>query len=587
MEILSRKKMWASLAIGLFLASGFLVLLPGANASSSGGTFYWGTPTSEPLSDLNPLTATGLPGTVAGLMYQDSLLLELSTGQQIPWLAANYTVSNGGKTIVFNLVQNAEWVNGSTVVGPITAQDVVYTFHAIMANSSLDANGIDPYLANVTELGTYSVQFTFNTAFVMELRYIGLQAIIPYAWHNFESNISNVGNYLNLNIGHEISAGVYTLSSATATAINMVANTHYWKGTAHIANFVIVPYKSTSSMTLSFKAGDLTAEYPAISDYFALSAAPHVTNVVQKAPYAYYLWTNDAIAPFNNTYFRMGLAYAINKTEIMQKAEDGIGGPGSFGGESWVNTSWWTPGLPYYSYSMTNAAAMFEKAGLHLHNGVWAYANNTTVKINLVDPPVSDWMAAATFIENDLTAVGLQATESIVPFSTWGSDMFQPNVSLAGSAVSYFGYVPSFSDPYYILYDLFSPNSFWDGWILHWDNATVDSLLSQAAVQTGSPSQELSYLQQAQTIIANQVPGIVIGDIGNYYAYNNQQVAGINGTHTPLNPLNLLSMELTSSSGTSTSVSPIYYAVGGVIVVVIIAGIAAVTLTSRKKKKQE
>ncbi len=576
----------ACLVIGLFVVAGLIASIPVARAQSSGATYYWGTATSAPLSDLNPLTASGLPGDVASLMYQDSLMLELSTGQQIPWLATNYSMTNGGKTLTFNLNQNAEWVNGSSVVGHITAQDVVYTFHALMANSSLDTYGIDAYLTNVTALSTYTVQFSFNTAFVMELRYIGIQPIVPYAWHTLVSNISSLGNYDNLNIGHQISAGVYTLTKATASSITFVANTHFWKGTAHIPNLVIVPYKSSSSMTLSFKAGDLTSEIPAVSDYFALNATPHIKNVIQKGPNAYYLWSNDAKAPFNNTYFRIGIAYALNKSQIMNKAEDGLGGRGSFGGESWVNQSWWAAGLPYYNYSVYNAKQMFIKAGLHLQNGFWAYSNNTTVKLNIVDPPVSDWMAAATFIENDLYAVGFQVTESIVPFSTWGTDMFQSNGSAQSTSISYYGETSPFSDPYFILWNVYSPNSFWDAYTLHWSNSTVNSLLNQSAVST-NVAQELTYLKQAQTIIASQVPGVLIGDIGSYYAYNSQKVTGINPTHGLLNPLNLLSMKAVTSAPTTPVSSTIYYVAGAIIVVVIIAGVALVYSRSRKRKKDE
>ncbi|MBX8636094.1 MAG: hypothetical protein KIS30_08555 [Thermoplasmata archaeon] len=570
----------------MFVVAGLIASIPVARAQSSGATYYWGTATSAPLSDLNPLTASGLPGDVASLMYQDSLMLELSTGQQIPWLATNYSMTNGGKTLTFNLNQNAEWVNGSSVVGHITAQDVVYTFHALMANSSLDTYGIDAYLTNVTALSTYTVQFSFNTAFVMELRYIGIQPIVPYAWHTLVSNISSLGNYDNLNIGHQISAGVYTLTKATASSITFVANTHFWKGTAHIPNLVIVPYKSSSSMTLSFKAGDLTSEIPAVSDYFALNATPHIKNVIQKGPNAYYLWSNDAKAPFNNTYFRIGIAYALNKSQIMNKAEDGLGGRGSFGGESWVNQSWWAAGLPYYNYSVYNAKQMFIKAGLHLQNGFWAYSNNTTVKLNIVDPPVSDWMAAATFIENDLYAVGFQVTESIVPFSTWGTDMFQSNGSAQSTSISYYGETSPFSDPYFILWNVYSPNSFWDAYTLHWSNSTVNSLLNQSAVST-NVAQELTYLKQAQTIIASQVPGVLIGDIGSYYAYNSQKVTGINPTHGLLNPLNLLSMKAVTSAPTTPVSSTIYYVAGAIIVVVIIAGVALVYSRSRKRKKDE
>lgn len=164
--------------------------------------------------------------------------------------------------------------------------------------------------------------------------------------------------------------------------------------------------------------------------------------------------------------------------------------------------------------------------------------------------------------------------------------MFQSNGSAQSTSISYYGETSPFSDPYFILWNVYSPNSFWDAYTLHWSNSTVNSLLNQSAVST-NVAQELTYLKQAQTIIASQVPGVLIGDIGSYYAYNSQKVTGINPTHGLLNPLNLLSMKAVTSAPTTPVSSTIYYVAGAIIVVVIIAGVALVYSRSRKRKKDE
>ena len=89
------------------MLSGLAVVLPSAaHASGPSGTYIWGTPIATPVTNLNPLTATNLESEVTGVMYSTSMMLELSNGTILPWLASNYTMSNGGKTLTFNLVHN-------------------------------------------------------------------------------------------------------------------------------------------------------------------------------------------------------------------------------------------------------------------------------------------------------------------------------------------------------------------------------------------------------------------------------------------------------------------------------------------------
>ena len=577
------KKMCILAAIAMVFVSFTPAMSVAAAASGNSSAFIFGTPISTPVTDLNPFTAINLESEATSALYATSLLLVLSSGQVLPWLATGYNITNGGKTITFNINPSAVWIQKDAVVGPITAQDVVYTFQVLMANTTLDFNNIDPYIVNITAINPETVQFNFNTATVMLLTYVGTQAIIPYAWHSHVANASDIGDFTNMNLNTLISGGPFYLSGISSSALLFDANTHFWKGSPHVNHYVIVPYKSTSSMTLALDAGEIDAEFPAISDYYSLATTPHMVNVAYKAPFLNGLWVNLHVAPYNNTYFRMGLEYAINKTAVIQKAEDNIGGGMSdFGGETYVNTSWIAPGLPVYSYNVTMAAAMFEKAGLHFQNGYWAYANNTTVTMTLMDAPISDWMSAMTMIENDFTAVGLQASEQIVPFSTWASTIFSGQVSSNAWATYFSDYNP-WSNPYYDLWSTFSYNGFNN--IMYYNNATVNALLNESVVQVSNYPAELNYLFQAQRIIASQVPVIMIGSVGNYYVFNSQQISGVITARGIQNPLNLLSIRVTPSAVKhSVPPSPVLLIAGGIVAAVAIAAIAAVILRKRGKK---
>ncbi len=573
------------------------VLLSPVAAANPTGTFIWGTPIDTTVTDLNPLTALNLEEDATNIMYPTEMLYQTSSGNLIPWLAQNYTVSPNGTVYTFYLVHNAVWMNGTNVVGPITANDVVFTFNVLKANSTLDAYGVDPYLKSVKAINNYTVQFVTTSPTVMMLTFLGTQTIIPSEWGTMFSNLSQIGGYTNMDIGHEIQAGPFILSSVTQSAITMTVNTHFWKGIPHIQTLIIEPFKSTSAMTLSFESGTIDAEYPAISDYAALKNAPNVVNNIYPEPWAYYLWDNTKVAPFNNTYFRQGLAYAINKTEILQKAEDGIAVPGSFGGEPATNTSWWASGLPEYHYNLTMADQSFEKAGLSINsNGFWAYPNGTVVSLKIVDPPVTDWMTAASLLANDLAQAGFQVTETVVPFGPWATDMFESNVSLASNVLSYYGATPSFDNPWYVLDDLFTPQGFWDAYTTHWSNSTVNNLLNESFTEVGNYSQMMNYLFQAQRIIAQQVPMVLIGDVGNYYAYNSKLIAGFMPTHMPIGMLNLLSIYVpgtptttttttTTTTKTSSAISPYVY-VAIIVVVLIVIIVPVVYLMSHRKKTQ-
>ena len=166
----------------------------------------------------------------------------------------------------------------------------------------------------------------------------------------------------------------------------------------------------------------------------------------------------------------------------------------------------------------------------------------------------------------------------VAPFSTWGSYTFN-QTNFVG--MSYFGFVPSFTNPYYDLQDLYGYGSFWSG-IYNSSNKSIPSDLNSSVTITNN-SQLMQSLYPIQKMISEEVPIIPIGNAYNYYAYNDKLVAGVMANMSITNPLNL--MNIYQPTQTSPSSSPnIVYIGGGVVIAAVIIGSIGYML--KKKGKQ-
>lgn len=598
------KKIVVSAMVLAVVALSFATAIPSSNAASSSGPsgeFIFGTPISTTVGNLNPLTVSNSLGSIISQeVYADSLGFQWSDGSFTPWLASSWTTSYSGvnENITFTINSAANWMNGTSVMGPITGKDVAYTFNAILGNSSLDGYDLSTHLTKVVSYDNNSkVSFDFNSTSALWFTYVASQTIIPSSWAQYDNGTpGNIGSFTNMGpYSSDITAGPFTLTNISAEGATLTANTHFWMGSPHIKTFFIEDFKSTSAATLSLENGAIAGVFPALSDYNALQSVANITSVNQPEPWTFYLWMNDTYSYFANAHFRQGMAYSINKTQIMQKAEDGLGSWGanmSYGGLPYVLKSWWASGLTQYNVNTTKALAAFNAAGYNLTatSSGPELVNNSTgkqVTVTIVEPPVADWQAAGTFIQADLKAVGIKVTLLSVPFSTWSSDVFGTNVT----DLTYFGYVPSYTNPYIQLQGPYDYNSgFWN--VGGFSNSSLNKLFNTTISATGS--QYATNLDAMQKIIDYQIPAIPIGNANNFYAYNNKMVQGFLPNLTMKNPYNLMQITSSYTPATTSTGSPaagnsnmLYYAIGGVVVAAIVGIGVGLALRGGKGKQEK
>lgn len=607
----TRKQLAAGVVVGVMIAVAFSAMFSVSNAATSntsGGTFVFGSPIDTSVADLNPLTATNsLASILVKDMYADQLAYQWPSGAFSPWLANSWTVkdnSNGTELITFNLNPNAQWENGSKTAGEITSADVLFTFQVLKDNLTLDAYLVTPHILSMYSQGNTTVDFLMKSQNILWFQYIATQTIIPSAWKVYDGgNPGNIGGYTNMGpYGQELTAGPFVLSTINTAGAKLVANPNFWMGVPKISTYYVEKYTSTATADLALEKGDISAVNPALSDYNALISQANISNEKQAAPYVFYLWMNDNVAPYNNTDFRIGIAYALNKTSIMAKDEDGIGAAGpdnmSDGGLPGVMKSDWAPGLKYYGYNTTLANEMFVKAGYHIGPQGY-YVNNTTglqAQFLVQEPSaVSDWVASGTTIANELQAVHINAQVDIIPIGTWVTD----DLNLSNfKQTTYFGYVPSVTNPYIQLEQAYfgyhnNTGSFISGpWNYeNYTNSTVDYYLNLSA-NTTTQTQLLQNLSHVETILDEQLPMIPMSNAYNYVAYNNALVKNFYDNLSIDDPMNLLNITVLKSptvnfTAAGTASNDIYYYIGGGAAVVVVIAIVALAVTRSRRKDEK
>jgi len=553
-------------------------------SKTTGGTFIVGTVESELVTNMNPLTASGLSGDILSITYADSLIYLFNNGTYIPWLAQSWKINNDGKTIIFNLVHNAYWMNGTSRAMPLTSQDVAFTFEVLRANTTLDVNGVDPFISNISTPNNYTIIFNLTKPNIMMFGYIGGQVIIPYAWHNYYSNISRIGNFTNMNIGHQLQCGPMLLTSISNSEVKLVANPYFFKGKPNFNSEIIELFESNSSEIEALETGEIYGTYvDPNSAYSALSTYPGVRTVAFKDPFNLNLWFNDNVSPYNNTDFRIGLAYAINKTQILQKPEEGLGGKANMGGLPWTLSNYYNNSVPYYSYSynISTANKYFTMAGLHIgSSGYWEYKNGTIVKINMIDLNLADWDAAMTLIQDSLFSDHFQANFEVVPTGVWVNDIFG---IYNFTVMSFFNFGPLLGNPWYDLWAEYDSVGYWN--FEHYNNPLVNSLLNQSEMDVLNPAAFNATIKEIQGITASQMPVILVMGAKVYYAYLVGKVGGFYPDQQLLSPLDsLYGYSVTNKTSNTIGVNmESVYAIIIIIVIIIAASVLVVKIRHKNK----
>lgn len=373
---------------------------------------------------------------------------------------------------------------------------------------ALDQNDVWASLASVTSSGN-TVTFKFSKVDIPEFYYIATQAIVD------EAQFSKVKDPVTFTNPDPIGTGPFMVQSFTGEQYDLTPNPYYWQ-----RNKVKIPEVEIRGVTGNTSVDEWLVDG---SVDWAQSFIPNMTKVyIDKNPKDNHAfqppsspWTifmNLTQAPFNNVNFRKALAYSIQRSDIVSKAEYGIMTPDYGSLLPPTMGQWLSPKLSAeykYTYNLKKAAEYLKKAGLKKNSqGQWVEKNGTPISLTLEVPAGwTDIIQDGQIMVSDWKKLGLNVTE-VTPSPTTVTDNVQ-----TGHFEMALQEAVGVPNPYFVYYSELDGNETAPiGQVApsnyeRWNNAETNKLLNEFASTTSAAAQK-QIMYQLQKIVATQLPVI-------------------------------------------------------------------------------
>jgi peptide/nickel transport system substrate-binding protein len=233
------------------------------------------------------------------------------------------------------------------------------------------------------------------------------------------------------------------------------------------------------------------------------NSAVHI--VTTPSTMIYYISMNTQTYPFNNELVRQAMAYAVNKSNIVNLAFNGQAGNGA---------SVLTPALSYYydsnviNYSQNDAQAesLLTAAGYSNSSGTWKNSTGSALTFTLLITNQAPWVEMATLIQQDLQKIGITIQVSQVDPTTQENDVIGThNYQMTLDAWRLYFDPMLFLEPSFHSTEA-GPNGL-D--FSEFSNSTVDGLIT-TAINSSSLAAQKPLVNQIQYDVSQQVPWIML-----------------------------------------------------------------------------
>jgi peptide/nickel transport system substrate-binding protein len=281
----------------------------------------------EPIS-LNPLLLEGIDAyTYSEILYANLTKYD-ADGRSVPDLAsvvptlANGGVATDGKRVTYHLRRGVRWQDGS----PFTAQDVVFTYRAVMnpANNLPERYGYD-LVSSVDAPDAYTVVVRLKRAFSPIISFFfGGDSNYPVLPAHLLAALPNV-NTAAFNAA-PIGEGPYRFVSwDRGDRLTFDANASYFAGKPHIEHLVLPFIVADTTAINELQTGEIDAAMQLDPSRIAqLRAIPNHRVVVTPVPWYYALGYNLEDPLLSDHAIREAIALAIDRRSLTRKITQGV-----------------------------------------------------------------------------------------------------------------------------------------------------------------------------------------------------------------------------------------------------------------------
>ena len=326
----------------------------------------------------------------------EGLMKPTSTGDLIPAVAEDYTVSDDRMTYTFTLREGVKFHNGETV----TAEDVKYSIDRCADTSEGDPL-VEAFsvIQAVEILDERTVAITISEPSNEFISYM-TTAILPADYD--QQDTAPVGT------------GPFKFVSRTAQdSIVLEKFDEYWGTPAYLDKVTYKIIENADSIMMSLQSGAIdmfahltSTQVAQLGDDFYVEEG--TMNLVQA------LYLNNAEKPFDDVRVRQALCYAVDKQEIIDLAFDGYGSP--------IGSSMYPAFGKYFDDSLTNYYTKdVDRAKSLLAEAGYPDGFDMTITVPSNYKPHVD---TAEVLVQQLAQIGVNATIEPIEWESWVSDVY-------------------------------------------------------------------------------------------------------------------------------------------------------------------
>ncbi len=486
---------------------------------AAGGTFVEGI-VGRPFA-LNPLFSDPYPvdRELTDLIF-DGLVRYDQSGQPLPALAQEWSVSEDGLTFTFTLREGLVWHDGE----PLTSRDVAFTYGLIQHEDFPGPEHLQRLWQSVTitPLDERRIAFTLPQPYAPFVE-ATTRGILPA--HLLEDVA--VGDLITASFNlSPVGTGPFMVQSGQdwqrTGRIRLTPNPNYWREGTQIADLEIRFYPTAEDLQSSYRAGELHAVlgFPSTMIPQAMSESDSRLFTSTAPRYSALLFnvSGSGAAALLTKEVRQALAYSIDRDLLVNTVLNGQGVvfDGPYASEHWAARS---DLLTAYSYQPDTAAALLDGAG-------WTGAGVRTregvpLRLRLLVPDQTDHRAVAEEIGRQWATAGIEV--QIVPAAD--ADALRKTLSERGYDVALVE-IATPNDP--DLYDFWSQEAMVRGQnFAGWNNRRASEAL-EAGRQVFPQGERAPYYEAFQRQFDADLPALTLYQhVSSYLLRNDIQQAEV------------------------------------------------------------
>jgi peptide/nickel transport system substrate-binding protein len=301
------------------------------------------------------------PGYMRMSCLFDTLIWKDAEGH-VPWLAEEWAVAEDGVTWTFRLRQGVTWHDGQ----PLTADDVAFSYRYLkealekgmvtwgwplqrVASAEATADGAD-----------VTIRLTEPTAGVLTDLFGSVPIIPAHIWSTVEDPVQK------RDAAAVIGSSLFRLREYSQEEGRYIydANPDFFLGKPTVDQLIFVKVTDPALALLAGDIDEASFSGKAITSARQFEGKEGYRIVEGPNHWALKLYMNPQRAPLDDRCVRQAIAHAVDRHEIVEKAQMGGAIVASLGILT-PGTDWHHPNLPTYAHDADEARALLAEAGVN------------------------------------------------------------------------------------------------------------------------------------------------------------------------------------------------------------------------------